>query len=73
MASVVSMCVSGAGVTTNPKGKQVSKAVSIDLVCAECNTLEVVDGSVDDYIAFSLVKFQRLCDVCIDKPDREEE
>ena len=66
------MSVSGAGVTTNPKGKQVSKAVSIDLVCAECNTLEVVDGSVDDYIAFSLVKFQRLCDVCIDKPDREE-
>jgi hypothetical protein len=51
----------------------VSKAVSIDLVCVECNTLEVVDGTVDDYIAFSLVKFQRLCDVCIDKPDREEE
>jgi hypothetical protein len=51
----------------------VSKAVSIDLVCVECDTLEVVRGTVDDYIAFSLVKFQRLCEVCLDKPDREEE
>jgi hypothetical protein len=50
-----------------------SKKGTIDLVCVECNTLEVVEGTVDDFIAFSLVKFQRLCDVCLDKPDREEE
>ena len=50
-----------------------STAVSIDLVCVECNKLDTLDGTVDDYIAFSIVKFQRLCEVCIDKPDREEE
>ncbi len=48
-------------------------AVSIDLVCAECNTLETLDVTPDEKLAFSIIKFQRLCDVCIDKPDREEE
>lgn len=46
---------------------------TIDLVCAECNKIETVTGDAQAYIGYALIKFQRLCDVCLDKPDREEE
>lgn len=46
---------------------------TISVSCPECSTSEDLLADEEIKIGYILVKFQKLCDECIDKPDSEEE
>jgi hypothetical protein len=46
---------------------------TISVSCPECDTSEDILADAEIKIGYILVKFQRLCEDCIAKPDREED